>query len=89
MPDVSTRVASRAPSRQALAAHVAACEDGQMGYMDPDTGLFVMTSLYLRRQGECCGNACRHCPWDPAEQHDAGRDPDAPAWPWHGPGSAR
>lgn len=37
---------------------------GQGGYMDPATGLFVMTERGLRERGTCCGNACRHCPFD-------------------------
>lgn len=49
--------------------------------MDPDTGLFVMTSHYLREQGECCGNGCRHCPWPAAEQRAAGRPPSG-FWPY-------
>ena len=24
------------------------------GYLDPDTGLFVLTSAYLAERGECC-----------------------------------
>lgn len=37
---------------------------GQAGYIDPTTGLFVMTEAGLRARGTCCGNACRHCPYD-------------------------
>lgn len=72
---------STSPSERALAAHRAACERGEGGYMDPDTGLFVMTSVYLRAQGECCGSGCRHCPWPPEEQRAAGRPP-GPAYPY-------
>jgi hypothetical protein len=71
-----------APSEAALAAHVAACVKGEAGYVDPATGLFVMTSVYLLARGQCCGSACRHCPYDAEEQEAAGRDPEAPAWPW-------
>lgn len=45
------------------AAHVAAIAAGQDGYMDPATGLFVLTAAYLRKRGTCCGNGCRHCPY--------------------------
>ncbi|MEL6982360.1 MAG: DUF5522 domain-containing protein, partial [Actinomycetota bacterium] len=38
----------------ALAAHAEALERGQIGYLDPTTGLFVMTSVYLRDRGWCC-----------------------------------
>jgi hypothetical protein len=35
--------------------------------MDPDTGLFVMTTGFLTRRGFCCGNGCRHCPYPTVE----------------------
>ncbi len=47
----------------ALAAHRAAVDEGSIGYMDPATGLFVMTSLYLHDRGWCCDRGCRHCPY--------------------------
>lgn len=56
----------------ALAAHDRAVADGRDFYTDPDTGLMVMTRLYLQRRGYCCGNVCRHCPYgdDVAAQVD-------------------
>ncbi len=33
------------------AAHRAAMAQGDPGYLDPDTGLFVMTEAYLRSRG--------------------------------------
>ena len=41
-----------------------AISKGESGYMDPESGLFVLTSLYLKERGYCCDNGCRHCPWD-------------------------
>ncbi len=70
------------PSKAALEAHQKACAREEAGYIDPKTKLFVLTSFYLTEQGECCGNGCRHCPWPKEEQQRAGRDPDAPAWPY-------
>jgi hypothetical protein len=29
-----------------------------------EDGLMVLTEDYLRRRGYCCGNKCRHCPYD-------------------------
>ena len=29
-----------------------------------ENGLMVLTEQYLRKRGYCCGNACRHCPYD-------------------------
>ena len=69
------------PSPQALQLHRLACEKGEAGYMDPDTGYFVMTSFYLRERKTCCGNGCRHCPW-PAEAQQGAQRPDIPAYPW-------
>lgn len=44
--------------------HAAAIAAGEAGYLDPDSGLFVLTSAHLAAQGECCDNGCRHCPYD-------------------------
>jgi hypothetical protein len=44
--------------------HDAAVARGEPGYVDPATGLFVLTSAYLRERGSCCGKGCRHCPYD-------------------------
>ncbi len=46
-----------------LVAHEAAQERGEMGYMDPTTGLFVMTARYHADRGHCCDRGCRHCPY--------------------------
>ena len=46
-----------------LAAHAAAVEADEAGYLDPGTGLFVLTSTFLARRGTCCGRGCRHCPY--------------------------
>ncbi len=56
-----------------MAAHDAAMARGDAGYIDPLTRLFVMTADALRKQGKCCGNGCRHCPWPPEGQARAGR----------------
>jgi hypothetical protein len=28
-----------------------------------ENGLLVLTEVYHRRRGACCGNRCRHCPY--------------------------
>jgi hypothetical protein len=76
---------ARPPTVEALRLHRAACEAGQAGYMDPDTGLFVLTSWHLHSQGRCCGRGCRHCPWPETEQRRAGRPVERPCWPWPPP----
>ena len=37
--------------------------DGDDGYADPETGLFVFTAGYLSARGTCCDSDCRHCPY--------------------------
>lgn len=56
-----------------LAAHDRAVQRGEAGYIDPLTGLFVMTAKYLGDRGFCCGKGCRHCPYPAEEQKRAGR----------------
>ncbi|KAK9806632.1 hypothetical protein WJX73_002587 [Symbiochloris irregularis] len=46
------------------AAHAAAQSAGSNTYLDPVTGYTVFTEGFLRdKQGFCCGNRCRHCPF--------------------------
>lgn len=49
----------------AMTAHRHAVESCEPGYLDPDTGLFVMTAVFLRDRGWCCDCGCRHCPYLP------------------------
>ena len=59
-----SRLALDHPRRaEILAAHAAALDGGQAGYLDPDTGLFVLTAGFLADRGTCCGRGCRHCPY--------------------------
>ncbi|ORZ33978.1 hypothetical protein BCR44DRAFT_37294 [Catenaria anguillulae PL171] len=44
--------------------HDEAIMKGQDSYIDPATGYMVMTSLSHSKRGYCCGNNCRHCPFD-------------------------
>jgi len=44
--------------------HQQACEKGFDTYIDPQTGYLVDTSQAHLRRGVCCGNRCRHCPFD-------------------------
>ena len=46
-----------------LAAHAAAVESGDAGYLEPTSGLFVLTAKFLADRGTCCGRGCRHCPY--------------------------
>jgi Family of unknown function (DUF5522) len=59
-----SRLPSDHPGRKAiLAAHASAIADAEAGYLDPVTGLFVLTAAYLAERGTCCGRGCRHCPY--------------------------
>ncbi|UWZ81761.1 DUF5522 domain-containing protein [Occallatibacter riparius] len=46
-----------------------------------ENGLLVFTAAYHRKRGYCCGNACRHCPYDhvnvPGSQCPPDPDPNA------------
>lgn len=33
-------------------------------YYFDSNGLMVLTEKYLKDRGFCCGNGCRHCPYD-------------------------
>ena len=46
-----------------LAAHAAALAAAEPGYLDPVTGLFVLTAAFLAERGTCCDRGCRHCPY--------------------------
>jgi hypothetical protein len=49
--------------RQILRAHDEALHAGADAYVDPSSGLMVLTAGYLARRGSCCGAGCRHCPY--------------------------
>ena len=44
--------------------HKEAIEGLHWTYIDPDTGLKVITRFRHYLKGTCCGNACRHCVYD-------------------------
>jgi hypothetical protein len=46
-----------------VAAHALAIDQGQSGYLDPETSLFVLCATYLAHRGDCCEQGCRHCPY--------------------------
>lgn len=37
--------------------------DDEEYYLNPD-GIQVFTEQYLLNRGYCCGNGCRHCPYN-------------------------
>ena len=46
--------------------HSTACANKELTYIDPSTGYHVLTSVAHERRGKCCGNVCRHCPFNHA-----------------------
>ena len=46
---------------EVCARHEAAVAAGEPLYLDPTTGLWVMTAAMLWERA-CCDNGCRHCP---------------------------
>eukprot|EP00796_Vickermania_ingenoplastis_P003892 gene3893-2762_t len=44
--------------------HAAAVEHGEETYIDPNTGLTVFTRIAHLKKKKCCGNYCRHCPYN-------------------------
>lgn len=63
------------------AAHARAEARGDATYTDPSTGYVVFTARGLRRQGKCCGNGCRHCPYAHFNVRDAARRTALPTTP--------
>jgi hypothetical protein len=55
------------------ALHDQAVTKNQPLYRDPKTGYYVLTAQALLDKGQCCGNGCRHCPFDSEQQSQAGR----------------
>ncbi len=51
--------------------HTAACDEKAMGYIDPVSGLFAMTAIYLAGR-PCCDRGCRHCPYIGADDFTQG-----------------
>ena len=37
--------------------------EGEAYYFD-ENGFMVFTKAFLLQKGSCCGNGCRHCPYD-------------------------
>jgi hypothetical protein len=60
-----SRLPADTPGRtEMLAAHAGALERGEAGYIDPSSGLFVLTARFLADRGTCCERGCRHCPFE-------------------------
>jgi hypothetical protein len=59
-----SRLPLETPRRdELLQAHAQAVAAGEAMYVDPVTGLSVLTAKFLADRGWCCGRGCRHCPY--------------------------
>jgi Family of unknown function (DUF5522) len=43
-----------------------------------ENGLLIFTAAYHLKRGYCCGNACRHCPYNHSNVDRDQRPPDEP-----------
>jgi len=50
-------------SGEIVRVHAEALRAGADTYVDPRSGLTVLTAGYLARRGYCCDSGCRHCPY--------------------------
>ncbi|MFT7474926.1 MAG: hypothetical protein ACI81L_001858 [Verrucomicrobiales bacterium] len=61
---IAPNLSPDAPHRdEIMGCHDAAIRSGNDGYLDPRSGLFVMTAVFLKDRGDCCDSSCRHCPF--------------------------
>lgn len=60
----TTSAAITTPQAPYSNAHRKAISSGSETYVDPSTGYTVFTELSHLKRGKCCGNMCRHCPYD-------------------------
>lgn len=58
-----------------VAAHEAALERDEPGYLDPETGYLVFTAAHLWARGTCCDSGCRHCPYAEGPRGPGHHDP--------------
>lgn len=61
----------RAQADEVHRLHREACAQGDDSYIDPQTGLLVLTRVHHIRRGSCCGSGCRHCPYVPRHHKNA------------------
>ncbi len=47
-----------------------------------EDGKFVLTERYHLKRGFCCGNGCRHCPYEHEAVPPKVRSHKEPPWPY-------
>ena len=63
LPDPSRLDPSRTDYALIIERHESAVRDGRSSYIDPASGLSVLTVTTLLERGSCCNSGCRHCPY--------------------------
>jgi hypothetical protein len=63
LPAASRLDPARADYAEILARHERASVLGEPTYVDPATGLVVLTAATHLARGTCCSSNCRHCPY--------------------------
>ncbi|CAK8673696.1 unnamed protein product [Clavelina lepadiformis] len=56
--------------REIIRRHKEADKLGNLFYEDPKTKYIVWTRSYHLKRGDCCGSACRHCPYHQSKVKD-------------------
>ena len=54
---------ARSDYNEIICRHEDAVARGELSYLDPATGLTVLSVLALLERGSCCDSGCRHCPY--------------------------
>lgn len=58
------RLPPSTPKRaEILDLHAESVAGRRAGYVDPASGLFVLSAWFLAERGSCCTRGCRHCPY--------------------------
>lgn len=57
--------------------HDASLKEG-VDYTLDSSGFFVWTRGFLERRGECCGSACRNCPYEHENVPKNEQEPETP-----------
>jgi hypothetical protein len=65
VPHPDRLAADRSDYIEIVEAHHLALLHSDGGYLDPTSGLFVLTARTLWNRGSCCEQRCRHCPFLP------------------------
>ena len=63
-PETREEIEQRERVEEYVLIHKKASNNQESFYKDPATGYTVTTEYGHLKRGKCCGNKCRHCPFD-------------------------